>query len=598
MFNINRAKLIAISAITSTFLVGCGGSSSSSETFTSLTGIAVDPELQGATVFLDANSNGLLDSNELKTLTDTLGRYSLSIPSSSVGKSIVVTGGIDRVTKAPFIGKMSAISQAGDNSQYITPLTTLLAKYKKANPTKDLATLKSELSSKLGLNAADDLDKNTIDNSKLLKIALHIHKVAQNIATSSKQNVSKIYDTLAMQITKDTDLNAAISNTITKEIASGTLDAAKAKNLNTLLSNISANLTVEQLTLSVDNIESQIKSARQESDLKSDLANDADVLVDTEMKVQTEKDKRILTALGLGDLNTTTKKSILTKLHESNSTNLNNDSLEELRASLDNNTLGLSDSEKSSIKKEQFFSDNGLSDLNSTLKENLKNRLNSEGFNFNTATNADFKKRLTNDAFLKNDENLKAKIQGQMNKTHDTTADGKRVVGSLFKGPIDGATMKLINAKGRLISSAISKKGIFIFPETTLTSPYYVIESFGGSYDDEATKTLVSIGQKQGLKTLLTLKELQAILSAKQHVVITPETTIYAQTVLNSLTNGADLATATSDAKDLITSAMIKNSSVLTLLSGDKFLQTGDFTSAFPKNQSEAFARNRAISFS
>ena len=178
-----------------------------------------------------------------------------------------------------------------------------------------------------------------------------------------------------------------------------------------------------------------------------------------------------------------------------------------------------------------------------------------------------------------------------------TEDSNSNIVGSIIKGPISSATINIKDAQGNLLSSTESKDGLFSFAPLTLTSEYYVIESFGGSYSDEATDTTVNIGATKGLKTLLSREKLEMILTNKEYIAITPETTIFTALVLNDI-NNSTLATSTSNAEALIYASMIKNSSPMPNLEGDKFLQVGNFTTAIPKNASESFARNRAVSFS
>jgi len=178
------------------------------------------------------------------------------------------------------------------------------------------------------------------------------------------------------------------------------------------------------------------------------------------------------------------------------------------------------------------------------------------------------------------------------------SSDGTNIIGSVVKGPISDATIEILDASGNLLASTTSKDGLFSFPQMDLTSDFYILKSTGGSYEDEATSVLVTLLETQGLKTLLTKNELQAMISQKTHLAMTPETTIYAEIVMNSIESGEELTTAMSSAETLISNALIKDSSPLAQLDGDKFMRRGDFTSAFPKDQSEAFARNRAISFS
>ncbi|MDF1883173.1 multicopper oxidase domain-containing protein [Sulfurimonas sp. SAG-AH-194-C21] len=592
-----KAKYFALSIVASTLLVGCGGGSSDSTatSLTSISGTAVDPELQGATVFLDANSNGQLDAGEISILTDKLGNYSLNIPSSQVGKPLIVTGGIDRTTKELFLGKLSAISKSGTTSQHITPLTTLVQKYQKLNPTKSIETVKNEIAAKLGLNA-EDLDKNiaTSGNENLLKIALRVQKVAAKIAAGSSKDDAAIFETIATKLTSALNLDGAIADTIKQEVASGTLQEAKIKDLDKELKSLPDALNTQELALTADNVEQRIDDATTQAELDTDLSTDATVLVDSDNEVQSEKAKRVVKSLGLEQLDQPTRD----KITSSDKIDLDNDSIDDIKKKLDSNELGLSTQEQNSVKREQLFNDNGLNNLDTATRDTLKTQFYNDNFDFANSSDQDFKDKLNDDTFLGGDEDFRAKIQGQQNATADTIANGVNLVGSIIKGPIDGATIKLKDAAGALVASTISKNGLFILPQTTLTSTYYTIESVGGSYEDEATSTTVTIPATKGLKTVFTKAELETILTDKSYIAITPETTIYADIVVDDVANGTTLATAMSEAQALITAAMITDSSPLTILPGDKFLQTGDFTSSFPKDQSEAFARNRAISFS
>ncbi len=178
----------------------------------------------------------------------------------------------------------------------------------------------------------------------------------------------------------------------------------------------------------------------------------------------------------------------------------------------------------------------------------------------------------------------------------DTTT--QTLSGSVIKGPIDNATIMLKDVSGRILATSISKDGKFELNTKKLDSNFYILESQSGSYEDEATKKIVTLTSTMGLKTLLTKTELQEMLDSKKPIAITPETTIYATLVKKFIDNGDDLSSAMNKAQTLITNTMIKDSSPMPGLLGDKFLREGDFTTALPKDQTEAFARNRAVSFS
>ena len=169
--------------------------------------------------------------------------------------------------------------------------------------------------------------------------------------------------------------------------------------------------------------------------------------------------------------------------------------------------------------------------------------------------------------------------------------------GSVVKGAIDGADITIYDENGKEIAFGISKEGKFEVVLENLSSRFYTIESSGGSYSDEATNTLVSVPASDGLQTLLTKAELEEMMSKKEFASLTPETSIFTALVKENL-NDNNLSMAIMKAEELIYDLMIKNSSPMPNTSGDKFLKKGDLTKAIPSNQSEAFAKNRAISFS
>ena len=174
----------------------------------------------------------------------------------------------------------------------------------------------------------------------------------------------------------------------------------------------------------------------------------------------------------------------------------------------------------------------------------------------------------------------------------------KGLQGSLLKGPITDANVTIYDSEGKEVVSTISKDGKFILPKMPLSSDYYTIESTGGSYEDEATKQKVTVALTDGLKTLLTKTELKEMLTRNEFVALTPETTIFTELTKEKLSDGTDLNRSIAESEQLIYDLLIKDSSPLPALKGDKLIKKGDLTKAIPSNQTQAFAKNRAISFS
>lgn len=83
----------------------------------SISGVAVDGYLVNATVFADANGDGIWNAGEAKATTDGKGNFSLS----DAKGTLIVSGGTDLSTGKAF----ESVLKAPQGSKVITPLTTL-----------------------------------------------------------------------------------------------------------------------------------------------------------------------------------------------------------------------------------------------------------------------------------------------------------------------------------------------------------------------------------------------------------------------------------------------------------------------------------------
>lgn len=151
--------IVVLTSIAAAVLVaacggGGGGGISGSGSSSVLSGLAVDGYLQGSTVFLDMNRNGVLDSGEPSTTTDANGRYSMdysSINGTITGLPIVVTGGIDSDTGLAFAGQLKANADVATQGQVVTPLTTLVDAMVAQGIAADVTSAKTMVANSLGL---------------------------------------------------------------------------------------------------------------------------------------------------------------------------------------------------------------------------------------------------------------------------------------------------------------------------------------------------------------------------------------------------------------------------------------------------------------
>lgn len=130
---------------------GGGGSAAAPAAATTLAGRVADGYVRGASIFIDANNNGIADPNEDTGVdTDANGNFTLQNPASG---PIIAVGGFNIDTGLP----NELILKAPVGSTIVNPLTTVLQEYIRANPAVSTATAQSAVGTSLGLPAGLDL---------------------------------------------------------------------------------------------------------------------------------------------------------------------------------------------------------------------------------------------------------------------------------------------------------------------------------------------------------------------------------------------------------------------------------------------------------
>jgi Ca2+-binding RTX toxin-like protein len=117
-------------------------------------GFAIDGYVAGATVFADADGDGMLDSGEAFTTTAGDGSFSLV----SGDSPLVMFGGVDISTGLAFTGTMSAVA----GSTVVTPLTTLVHQIALTMATVGQTPAEAAIAAEVAVLAAFGLDP-TID---------------------------------------------------------------------------------------------------------------------------------------------------------------------------------------------------------------------------------------------------------------------------------------------------------------------------------------------------------------------------------------------------------------------------------------------------
>ncbi len=125
------------------------GTGTTTTTASTVSGQAIDGYIVGATVFADANGNGVLDSGEAFTTTGANGAFTLTGGSGP----LILTGGIDVSTGQEFKGEL----MAPEGSTVVTPLTTLVQTLVSNGNAASATAAETQVKSAFGLSNSIDL---------------------------------------------------------------------------------------------------------------------------------------------------------------------------------------------------------------------------------------------------------------------------------------------------------------------------------------------------------------------------------------------------------------------------------------------------------
>ncbi|MEG4231900.1 Calx-beta domain-containing protein [Microcoleus sp. Pol11C3] len=193
----------------------------------SLSGIAIDGYISGATVFLDANKNGILDAGEPSTTTNSSGEFNLDIPFETFDTNkngeidpsegnLVVTGGTDTATGLPLETPLTA----PPDSSVVTLLTSLVADLidKGIAPEEAQSLVKAALSlpAEVDLTSLDPIEATNNNIPGGVQVLSAMVKV-QNFITQT----SALIDGASSAANKD--IVKAVVSSITNQIQSGTV---------------------------------------------------------------------------------------------------------------------------------------------------------------------------------------------------------------------------------------------------------------------------------------------------------------------------------------------------------------------------------------
>jgi Ca2+-binding RTX toxin-like protein len=241
-------------------------------------GWVIDGYISGATIFLDANKNGIKDSNEPSTTTDFNGAYQLDIPLETFDKNkngkidadegnLVAFGGTDTATGLPLEMPLSAPADAN----VVTLLTSLVTDLMAGGMTQSEAEskVKSTLSIPAGVDLSD-LDpiastaKNEPGGVETLVAMTKVHNVITQ--TSSLIDGASTADNAAI-------VKAVVGAINSKIQSGGSLDLSDAAQVESIIQQsvakvkeIDTNLNTEKLSQIAPEAAKVMAAANQSTD--------------------------------------------------------------------------------------------------------------------------------------------------------------------------------------------------------------------------------------------------------------------------------------------------------------------------------------------
>ncbi len=188
-------------------------------------GVVIDGYIEGATLFLDANKNGVKDTNEPSTITDSSGKFNLDIPFETfdINKNgeidpeegnLVATGGTDTATGLPLETPVTA----PPDSSVVTLLTSLVAdlmdKGIAQEEAQSLVKAALGLPAEVDLTSLDPIEATNNNQPGGVQVLAAMVKV-QNFITQTSALIN------GASSAANTDIVKAVVSSITNSIQSG-----------------------------------------------------------------------------------------------------------------------------------------------------------------------------------------------------------------------------------------------------------------------------------------------------------------------------------------------------------------------------------------
>lgn len=205
-----------------------------------------DGPIAGATLFFDGNLNGIQDSDEPTTTTDSAGNFTLDIPDSfdlnsdgfiDAGEGeYVAIGGTDAITGQAFTGTLRAVP----GSTVVTPLTTLISAIVDTGALPEA----SETQVKTALGLPSTINLATFDPIAAAQAGSPEGLAVLAAQVAVQTLISQISNSLQTVIgINSNSLDALVTGNLAELLQSGSFNLSDSTAIQTLITNTVSNIT-------------------------------------------------------------------------------------------------------------------------------------------------------------------------------------------------------------------------------------------------------------------------------------------------------------------------------------------------------------------
>lgn len=251
-----------------------------------LNGTVMASYIKGATVFIDSNFNGILDSGETRTITNATGGYTLT---GSIGQLVAIDG-IDITTNAP----NKAIFTAVMGSTIISPISTLIAQ--KVSDGESIASAETAVQNALEIIGDIDLTITNPLNMIASSALTDVQKLTALKIQAANVQINNIFSSAisAMEGAGEV-MTVEKRESIISDAASTIVDSMATSAATGIAFDISNALLIKSV---LTGVASEASSTIIASTMNSNAAIIANVLAEYNTRIDTQVDNAVASTIG------------------------------------------------------------------------------------------------------------------------------------------------------------------------------------------------------------------------------------------------------------------------------------------------------------